>query len=133
MTPHDLAEVWGRARDVMTSELRAVGGDALAAARATAMCAAVGPGWSAAGAANDTAYAAREAAAWARARAVAHESWSATDAVAREALRRAIAGAWAAGEAAEQSWQSERLLAYLTSDGLRPHELGPVEQPALAS
>lgn len=44
VAPHDLAEAWSRARDVMTSEPRAVGGDALAVARAAVMCAAVGPG-----------------------------------------------------------------------------------------
>lgn len=132
-TVEELAAAWSTARDVMTADLLTVSGDALAAARAAAMSAAVGPGWSAVSAAQDTAHAAREAAAWAATRVAAKGNWGATDLAERGMLRDSMAAAWASAERRERVWQTERLLAYLTPDQTNHMDRELMVQPVFVS
>jgi hypothetical protein len=113
VTADELAAAWRAARDVMTADLLTVSGAALAAARAAAMSAAVGPGWSILSAAADAAHAAREAGAWDATHTLARDGWGATDLAARAMLHDSMAATWAAAEAKERAWQTERLLTYL--------------------
>jgi len=113
VSANELAAAWKTARDVMTADLLTVSGDALAAARAAAMSAAIGKEWPAGAVVTDVAHAAREAAAWSATRAAARDDWGTTNARAGAALRDTMASAWAAAEVEERGWQTDRLLSYL--------------------
>lgn len=112
-TADELGAAWRAARDVMTADLLTVSGGALAAARAAAMSAAVGAGWSPLSAAGHAARSGREAAAWDATHQLARDHWGATDLTARTTLHDSMATTWAAAEARERAWQTERLLTCL--------------------
>ncbi len=129
VTAEELASAWSAARDVMTADLLTTGGDALAAATAAAMTAAVGSGWSPTSFAGDVAHAARKAAAWAATRKVAEDHWGTTDHVERSMLRESMAETWARAEARELAWQSQQLLAHVVG-GQVQHRLSTARTAA---